>query len=139
MQCEHRLICTDPLQAGPAHSGGLDRSSAVPCTSVNVDSNRDQTRWVWFGSNLDVSCKHVYHDDCESNSMVSWTDAKVLKLIDLWKEDGTQELWEGSTRNNHIYDKLAAELTKAGYKQTGEQFRCKMKKLRQEYKENQGQ
>ena len=67
-------------------------------------------------------------------AMAGWTDAKVLKLIELWKEDGIQEQLEGSRRNKHIYAKLASELTKAGYNKAGEQAHCKVKKLRQEYK-----
>ena len=41
--------------------------------------------------------------------MAAWTDAQVFKLIELWKE-GIQEQLEGSTRNKHVYAKLAAEL-----------------------------
>lgn len=66
--------------------------------------------------------------------MATWTDTEVLKLIDLWKEEGIQEQLEGSTRNRHVYEKLATQLTKAGFQKTGEQCRCKVKKLRQEYK-----
>ena len=51
--------------------------------------------------------------------MTAWMDADVFKLIDLWKEVGIQEQLEGSTRNKHIYDKLAADLTEAGNKKTG--------------------
>ena len=54
-------------------------------------------------------------------AMAGWTDAKVFKLIELWKEDGIQEQLEGSRRNKHIYAKLASELTKAGYNKAGEQ------------------
>ena len=42
--------------------------------------------------------------------MAAWTDAQVFKLIELWKEEGIQEQLEGSTRNKHVYAKLAAEL-----------------------------
>ena len=64
----------------------------------------------------------------------NWTDAEVLKLIELWKEEGIQEQLEGSTRNKHVYVKLASQLAKEGVEKTGEQCRCKVKKLRQEYK-----
>ena len=73
--------------------------------------------------------------------MATWTDTEVLKLIDLWKEEGIQEQLEGSMRNKHIYKKLAAELTKAGFRKTGEQWRCKVKKHCQQYikiKDNHG-
>lgn len=36
--------------------------------------------------------------------MIAWTAAEVLKLIDLWKEDGIQVLLEGSIRNKHVYE-----------------------------------
>jgi len=46
-----------------------------------------------------------------------------------------QEQLEGSKRNKHMYDSVAKELkTQYGIEKTGEQCRCKMKKLRQEYK-----
>ena len=67
-------------------------------------------------------------------AMAGWTDAEDFKLIELWKKDEIQEQLKGSRRNKHVYAKLASELTKAGYNKTGEQARCKVKKLRQEYK-----
>ena len=63
-----------------------------------------------------------------------WTDGEVFKLIYIWKEEGIQEQLEGSKRNKHVYDKLGTQMCKAGYNKTGEQCRCKVKKLRQEYK-----
>lgn len=65
-----------------------------------------------------------------------WTDGEVFKLIDIWKEEGIQEQLEGSKRNKHVYEKLGTQMCKAGYNKTGEQCRCKVKKLRQEYKKN---
>ena len=65
---------------------------------------------------------------------VGWTDAEVFKLIELWKEEGIQEQLEGSKRNKHVYEKLATQVSKAGFKKTGEQCRCKVKKICQEYK-----
>ena len=64
--------------------------------------------------------------------MAAWSDAQVFKLIGLWKEEGIQ--LEGSTRNKHVYARLATELNKAGFSMTGEQCRTNMKNLRQEYK-----
>ena len=62
----------------------------------------------------------------------AWTDADVFKLIELWGE-GIQEQLEGSKRNKHVYEKLSNGLAKHGIEKTGEQCRCKIKKLRQEY------
>lgn len=77
---------------------------------------------------VSLSCVHVLE------MAAGWTDAEVFKLIELWKEEGIQEQLEGSKRNKHVYEKLATQLTKAGFKKTGEQCRCKVKKLRQDYK-----
>ena len=64
----------------------------------------------------------------------SWTDAEVMKLIELWREQEIQEQLEGSKRNKHVYAKLSSELAKHGIEKSGERCRCKVKKLRQEYK-----
>ena len=77
---------------------------------------------------VSLSCVHVLQ------MAARWTDAEVFKLIELWKEEGIQEQLEGSKRNKHVYEKLATQLTKAGFKKTGEQCRCKVKKLCQDYK-----
>ena len=63
-----------------------------------------------------------------------WTDADVFKLIELWGEEGIQEQLEGSKRNKHVYEKLSNILAKHKIEKTGEQCRCKLKKLCQEYK-----
>ena len=64
----------------------------------------------------------------------SWTDTEVLKLIALWGEQAIQEQLEGSKRNKHVYEKLSRQLAEHGFEKSGEQCRCKVKKLRQEYK-----
>jgi len=65
----------------------------------------------------------------------NWTDNQVLRLIQIWGDYNVQEQLEGSKRNKHVYDSVAKKLkTQYGIEKTGEQCRCKMKKLRQEYK-----
>jgi len=64
----------------------------------------------------------------------NWTDSQVLRLIQIWGDQNVQEQLEGSKRNKHVYDSVAEELKIYGIEKTGEQCRCKMKKLRQEYK-----
>lgn len=66
--------------------------------------------------------------------MASWTDNQVSRLIQVWGDENVQEQLEGSKRNKHVYDSVAEELRIYGIEKTGEQCRCKMKKLRQEYK-----
>ena len=64
----------------------------------------------------------------------SWSDAEIVKLIELWGEQGIQEQLEGSKWNRLVYAKLSSELAKHGIEKSGEQCRCKVKQLRQEYK-----
>lgn len=64
----------------------------------------------------------------------NWTDSEVFKLIQLWGEEGIQQQLEGSKRNKHVFAGLSSELAKQGIVKSGEQCRCKVKKLRQEYK-----
>ena len=37
---------------------------------------------------------------------MSWSNAEIFKLIELWGEQGIQEQLEGSKRNRHVYAKL---------------------------------
>ena len=63
--------------------------------------------------------------------MAQWTDEETLKL---WSEDKIQEELDGCKKNKHIYDKIAASMTKAGFDRTFDQCRLKVKKLRGEYR-----
>ena len=64
----------------------------------------------------------------------SWSDREVFLLIKYWGEEGIQYELEGSKRNKHVYERLAAELAKTGSDKTAEQCRAKMKKLKLEYR-----
>ena len=66
--------------------------------------------------------------------MAQWTDEETLKLIEIWSEDKIQEELDGCKKNKHIYDKIAARMTKAGFERTFDQCRIKVKKLRAEYR-----
>jgi len=70
----------------------------------------------------------------EHMATLTWTDTEVFRLLDIWGEDNTQEQLEGSKRNKHVYDRMSEELRVYGIQKNGEQVRCKVKKLRQEYK-----
>ena len=52
----------------------------------------------------------------------------------MWGDDNIQEQLEGSKQNKHVYDQIAEDLKAYGIEKTGEQCRCKIKKLQQEYK-----
>ena len=58
----------------------------------------------------------------------------MLKLIETWSEDKIQEELDGCKKNKHIYDKIAARMTKAGFARTFDQCRITVKKLRREYR-----
>ena len=83
---------------------------------------------------MEIGCECNYR--CILNLVemaTNWTDAGVLKLIELWKKQGIQEELEGSMRNKHVYVKLASQLAEEGVEKTGERCICKVKKLCQEY------
>ena len=48
----------------------------------------------------------------------NWSDAEVLRLIELWGEDSIQQQLEGAKRTKHVYEKLARELQKTGSDKT---------------------
>lgn len=83
---------------------------------------------------MNVGCATVARGLSGTNMATTWSDADVFKLIELWGEQGIQEQLEGSKRNKHVYARLSSELAKQGIEKSGEQCRCKVKKLRQEYK-----
>ncbi len=64
----------------------------------------------------------------------NWSDEETLKLIEIWSEDGIQAQLEGCKRNKVIYDKIARQMTVAGFERTAEQCRDKVKKLKGEYR-----
>ena len=66
--------------------------------------------------------------------VTTWNDEETLKLIELWGDEEIQALLEGYTRNKHVFKKIAARMTEAGYDQSGVQCRDKIKKLKGEYK-----
>lgn len=66
--------------------------------------------------------------------MAFWSDKETVKLIEIWGEEAIQEQLEGCKRNRDVYDKIAREMSKAGFTRTGLQCREKIKKLKGEYK-----
>ena len=65
---------------------------------------------------------------------VNWSEAEVLRLIELWGEDSIHQQLEGAKRNKHVYEKLARELQKIGSDKTAGQCRAKMKKMKGDYR-----
>ena len=63
-----------------------------------------------------------------------WSKEETLKLIEIWGNGAILAQLEGCTRNQEVYDRIAAELCEAGYNWTGKQCREKVKKLRSEYR-----
>ena len=64
----------------------------------------------------------------------TWSDKETLQLIEFWGDQSIQAMLEGCTRNIHVYDKLARELERAGYKRSWSQCRDKLKKLKGDYR-----
>ena len=65
---------------------------------------------------------------------MDWSEAATLKLIEIWGDDSIQAQLEGCKRNRDIFEKIALEITTAGYPRTEKQCREKIKKLRRDYK-----
>ena len=61
----------------------------------------------------------------------NWTDAEVFKFIEVWGEQGIQEQLEGSKSTFTLDCPVNWQSIEW---RSGEQCRCKVKKLRQEYK-----
>ncbi len=66
--------------------------------------------------------------------MATWSDSETFKLIEIWGEDTIQAQLEGCRRNKEIYEKIARDLSDAGYQRTADQCREKVKKLKSEYR-----
>ena len=64
----------------------------------------------------------------------AWTDREVHCLIDIWADEEIQTLLESAKRNKPIFERIAKEMSKAGYNKTAEQCREKIKKLKLKYK-----
>lgn len=64
----------------------------------------------------------------------AWTDRKVRCLIDIWADEEIQALLESARRNKHVFERIAKEMSKAGYNKTAEQCRDKIKKLKIKYR-----
>ena len=67
--------------------------------------------------------------------MVStWRKNEILKLIEFWGEDNTQEQLEGCHRNKEVYMCIACKIRDCGFEKSFAQCRDKIKKLKKEYR-----
>ena len=64
----------------------------------------------------------------------SWSKDETLKLIEVWGDDAIQAQLEGCKRNQEVFSKISAEMSKVGYERTAQQCREKIKKLKVEYR-----
>ena len=63
-----------------------------------------------------------------------WTKEETLKLIEVWGQETIQEQLQSCKRNQSIFVAVAREMREAGYDQTHQQCRDKIKKLKEEYR-----
>ncbi|KAH8018649.1 hypothetical protein HPB51_009638 [Rhipicephalus microplus] len=63
---------------------------------------------------------------------LTWSDQETYDLICIWAAD--QDLLDGTSRNNKVYESMAAQMRSLGYLRTTLQVKEKMKRLRKEYK-----
>ncbi|KAJ7300499.1 hypothetical protein JRQ81_000030 [Phrynocephalus forsythii] len=65
---------------------------------------------------------------------VIWGASKTAALINIWGQAERKYALSSRKRNYEIYERIASELGKSGYKRTGEECRSKTKLLRKLYK-----
>lgn len=63
---------------------------------------------------------------------LTWSDQETYELIRIWAAD--RDLLDGTSRNNKVYESMAAQMRSLGYLRTALQVKEKMKRLRKEYK-----
>ncbi|XP_064457200.1 uncharacterized protein LOC135368051 [Ornithodoros turicata] len=63
---------------------------------------------------------------------LTWSDQETYELIRIWAAD--RDLLDGTSRNNKVYESMAAQMRSLGYMRTALQVKEKMKRLRKEYK-----
>ncbi|KAK8780829.1 hypothetical protein V5799_017830 [Amblyomma americanum] len=62
----------------------------------------------------------------------TWNDKETHELIRIWTEH--RDLLDGTSRNNKVYESMAAQMCILGHPRTALQVKEKMKRLRKEYK-----
>lgn len=65
---------------------------------------------------------------------IGWSSEATRALISIWGESDVQKSLDGVKRNKDIYQAVALQLQKLGYKWTWEQCRTKIKNLTQSYR-----
>ncbi|XP_070381070.1 uncharacterized protein [Dermacentor albipictus] len=68
----------------------------------------------------------------EGMAGLTWSDQETYELIRIWAAD--RDLLDGTSRNNKVYESMAAQMRSLGYLRTALQVKEKMKRLRKEYK-----
>lgn len=63
---------------------------------------------------------------------LTWSDQETYELIKIWAAD--RDMLDGTSRNNKVYESMAAQMRTLGYMRTALQVKEKMKRLRKEYK-----
>ncbi|KAH8019744.1 hypothetical protein HPB51_021567 [Rhipicephalus microplus] len=99
---------------GPAISGGGDSPSSLnPARSRLAGPSRELAA-------------------VEGMAGLTWSDQETYELIRIWAAD--RDLLDGTSRNNKVYESMAAQMRSLGYLRTALQVKEKMKRLRKEYK-----
>ncbi|KAM9328767.1 uncharacterized protein KZ484_020133 isoform 2-T2 [Pholidichthys leucotaenia] len=64
-----------------------------------------------------------------------WSDEETLALIDIWGEEDVQKALRGFVHNGHVYAEISERLYDHGFSKTSEQCRCKIKALRNNFRQ----
>ena len=63
-----------------------------------------------------------------------WNTEETKAIVGVWGEANVQKQLDGVARNRVVYEGIAAEMEKLGYKRSWEQCRTKIKNLTHKYR-----
>ncbi|XP_037525896.1 uncharacterized protein LOC119402936 [Rhipicephalus sanguineus] len=111
--------------AEAAQSPSVRASSPGPAISGGGPSSLNPARSRLAGPSRELAA-------VEGMAGLTWSDQETYELIRIWAAD--RDLLDGTSRNNKVYESMAAQMRSLGYLRTALQVKEKMKRLRKEYK-----
>ncbi|XP_022644457.1 uncharacterized protein LOC111269935 isoform X3 [Varroa jacobsoni] len=108
------------MAAAAAMSGG---ASLIPLPIPSPPNSSSSTAHIDLPSQMPPAFKMAG---------LTWSDQETYELIKIWAAD--RDMLDGTSRNNKVYESMAAQMRTLGYMRTALQVKEKMKRLRKEYK-----
>ncbi|KAH6945346.1 hypothetical protein HPB50_007912 [Hyalomma asiaticum] len=117
--------CAAHGAAEAAQSPSVEANSPGPAISGGGPSSLNPARSRLAGPGRELAA-------VEGMAGLTWSDQETYELIRIWAAD--RDLLDGTSRNNKVYESMAAQMRSLGYLRTALQVKEKMKRLRKEYK-----